>query len=536
MRTLTQLAWLILFSLAAWLHGGQVLYVATGGDDNNGDGSEGNPFATITGALDQAQDGALILVAPGTYEGRIRLRGVFTSAPVTVRSQVPYAALLRHSETVITCYTGVGIKVEGFDIAHSGPSASPLVIQVQDLRGQAPGDADATRDITFENNIIHDSYNNDLFKLNNGARDITIRGNLFYNQAGSDEHIDVNGVENIVIEDNIFFNHYEASGRINGNDTSAYVVIKNSGELTVNRNFTVRRNIFLNWQGSTGSPFLLFGEDGKPFFEAEDALVENNLFLGNAANVMRAAFGIKGCRNILFRNNTIHGDLPSLAYAMRLNREGDNPAIENVNFYNNIWSDPTGTMGSSGSDANDFSDTLAADVASFELNNNLYWNGASDAPETADEVNPSDDSAAVFADPVLPDLNNLVLPDWQAQSRTFISGNTDIRAEFLRLVNDYGVLGTQSGAIDNANPQVAASEDILGQTRGNSPDLGAIEQSPCTLVGDLNNDDLVNLTDVRLLAAAWRTDQYDFNSDALVNVLDFVLQSNGPSDCGGGVN
>ena len=64
--------------------------------------------------------------------GGCALRGTFDRG-VAVRSEVPYQARLRHSATVVTCFYGQGITLEGFDIAHSGPDASALVIQIQDL-------------------------------------------------------------------------------------------------------------------------------------------------------------------------------------------------------------------------------------------------------------------------------------------------------------------------------------------------------------------------------------------------------------------
>ena len=458
---------------------GQTFHVATTGSDGTGDGSSGNPWATIQHALGQVDDGSTILVAPGTYTGRNRLIGDFTNG-VTVRSEVPYAALLRHDSTVVTAYDGRGITLEGFDIAHTPGSPSALVIQVQDLIGD-PGGTDAVERIVFRNNIIHDSYNNDLLKINNGARNITVEGNLFYNQQGSDEHIDINGVENIIVRDNVFFNDFAGSGRTNNNDTSAYIVIKNSGGHPINRNFTIQRNIFLNWEGSSGSPFLLFGEDGQPFYEAEDGMVENNLFLGNSQEVMRAAWGVKGSRNITFRNNTVSGDLPARAYAMRLNTEGQNLANENIRFFNNIWSDDTGTMGAGDGQPNDFSDTPAGETNSFTLDNNLYWNGGTPIPEsTSDIVNYTDDASRVVADPGLPDLNGLVLPRYSGGS--FLSGNTTIREEFERLARAYATPGT-AAVVDQASATNAPADDLLGNTRDGRPDIGALEvgaDDPCS--------------------------------------------------------
>jgi hypothetical protein len=475
-------------------------YVATAGDggSDSNDGSAGSPWATIAHALEEVPDGSLILVKPGEYYGRINLIGTFTQG-VTVRSEIPYQARLRNDATVITCYYGQGITLEGFDIAHDGtaPSVGALVIQIQDLIGE-PGGSEYVSRITLRNNVLHDSYNNDILKINNGAGNITVEGNIFYNQTGSDEHIDINSVTDVVVQDNIFFNDFSGSGRTNTNSTSSYIVIKDSnGNDDTNlgsQNITVRRNVFLNWEGSTGSNFVLVGEDGQSYFEAQNVLVENNLMLGNSTNVMRAPLGVKGGKDIVFRNNTIVGDLPSYAFGMRLNTEGSNPANENIQFYNNIWSDPTGTMGArTPTDSNDFSDTPIGETASFILDNNLYWNGGASIPSnSSDLINYTDDSNRLIADPLLNEQTGIDLPRWVQASNQFFDGSTTITEAFERLVTLYGTPQGSSPVIDAANAAQSPTDDILGTSRSTA-DIGAVEFVPALTLFGSPNDQSIHL-------------------------------------------
>lgn len=480
MSVLHRIAWGLLgLAVAAGPASAATFYVATTGSDTSGTGSVGAPWATISHAVLSVPGDSLILVAPGTYNGRVRLDN--PTAPIVIRSTVPYQARLRHTDTVVTCFTGNSVTLEGFDIAHAGPGAGALVIQIQDLIGPPGGDF-AVSLITLRNNVIHDSWNNDLLKINNGARNILVVGNVFYNQAGSDEHIDINSVAGVTVRNNIFFNDFAGSGRPVGNDTSGYVVVKDSNGTDDSylgaQNITIERNIFLHWEGSSGSNFVLIGEDGQPFFEADVVFVKSNLMLGDSANTMRAAFGVKGGRSIDFHYNTVVGDLPALAFAFRFNTEGDNPANDFLHLFGNIWSDPTGTMGSEGGGGNDFSDTPPGETtANWTLSRNLYWNGGAAIPtDGAELINYTADALGLVVNPVLPSLAGIVLPRWDAGTGLFAEGSPSIRQAFLRLA-ERGRLGPTSPAGGAGEWGFAPPLDLRGFRRVATtvPSLGASE-------------------------------------------------------------
>lgn len=465
----------LLWGLAAGLQAA-TLHVAVDGSDATGDGSAGNPWATITHAVDNAAGGDEVIVGPGTYNGRQRLRQEF-DVPVVVRSEIPYMARLRHDDgAALIAFTARNVVIEGFDIAHDPANTFPLVIQVQDLLGAVNGSDGGTdpvvSGIVFRNNIIHSSTNNDLLKINNGAEDVLVEGNMFFNQSGSDEHIDINSVIGVTVQDNIFFNTPERP------DTSSFVVVKDSNgsndTVLGTRDTIIRRNVFLNWHGSPGQSFLRLGEDGTPNFETVNTLVENNLMLGNSGALMRTPFTVQGSSMAVFRNNTLVGDMPARSFAGRLIAVSDNPANDALEFINNIYSDPTGTMGTEAFTGVDLFDSPADQTATAALDNNLYFNDGEAIPEDAGQfLTFSDDASALVADPLLPDPAGVVVPLWDGS--TFADGSTTIREAFERLVNDHGTPDMASPVVDQADPTQAASEDILGRPRTDTPDLGAVE-------------------------------------------------------------
>ena len=199
-----------------------------------------------------------------------------------------------------------------------------------------------------------------------------------------------------------FFNDFAGSGRPNNQDTKHFIVVKGSNvtgdDLEGSERITIRRNIFLNWEGSVET-FVKIGNDGKPYYEAQDVQVENNLMIGNGADELVSAFGVSGAKNVTFANNTVIGDLPSRAYAFRVDIKRDNPLNENILFYNNIWADFTGTMGwRSQDDTRRFSTGNANETNRLILDHNLYWNGDQEIP-SGSLVSPLvDDAHALVAE------------------------------------------------------------------------------------------------------------------------------------------
>ena len=448
-----------------------VYYVAPApaGDDRAGGGTPERPWATISFAVTKLPEtGGTILVRDGLYQGNVRISRKFR-ALAWIRAEHPYRARLRNnSSQTLSIWDAANVVFTGFDVSKSTyPTAVPLCSQIA-----------RSENIILADNIFHDSLNNDILKINDSPRNLLIIGNVFYNQQGAaGQHIDVNGATDVTIRDNIFFNDYSDSP-YDGKDTHGFIVVKNSGEVPEARRTQISSNVFLNWVGGVGSNFVLFGEDGLPFYEYQDAVVENNLMIGNSAERMRSPFSSKGAKDVVFRNNTITGDLPSSAYAVRFTRGG--PGVMNKNFQllNNIWSDPSGTMGN-------FADGFREEAVSLVIDNNLYWNGGEPIPigqtPDKDSVQYTDDARALVADPKLPPIGKVLLPRWTGES--FPSGSKTIRQEFERLVMLYGIPAPGSAAIGRAVPEQSPETDILDRNRGPQTDLGAVQAnaSPAAL-------------------------------------------------------
>jgi len=145
------------------------------GDDTR-PGTLEQPWATLAHAAMQVPDNfCTVWVQDGVYRGTNAISRRFAT-PTTFKAVHAYMAILEHNGPVLKLSGAQNISVEGFELRHSGADATKHVVIV-DRSSESWAEQ-----ITFRNNIFHDSYNNDLLKIHNGVRFATVEENVFYNQ------------------------------------------------------------------------------------------------------------------------------------------------------------------------------------------------------------------------------------------------------------------------------------------------------------------------------------------------------------------
>ena len=123
-------------------------YVATTGSDTTGDGSQGNPWATITYAISQSDTGDTINVAAGTYDpftvdgftGPLTIKSQHAASPAIVKGCQVYGS----SNTIIVITDSTGIDLTDLDIEGEGlegddPPINAYAVIYEDATGEVKG-------------------------------------------------------------------------------------------------------------------------------------------------------------------------------------------------------------------------------------------------------------------------------------------------------------------------------------------------------------------------------------------------------------
>ena len=494
-----------------------------------GSGSTGTIFVQ-----DQIFDNEVVVRARNQYQAKLTnnekvifIEGVrnIVFSGLEITHQQPYAVACSSGDN--TAYViQIRDKTGGYFGSIRGPDNA---YYATDRRLVSNG-MDYTGNITFTNNIIHSSQCNDLLKMQN-VGDITIAGNMFYSLphvgsvsgAQADEAIDINSAFNIDISGNVFFNDFSGSVL-----TGSFIVVKDSdlgvpnigqwrhglvdqagnlvpgtehpgGSFDINsggdqggRNDTcdptqsrcdyiigsqdvsISRNIFYGFVSTeTDKPFIQLGAEDIRNYTSTFTAVTDNLFLMNHQDTSRGPVDLEGTYGALYTGNTVSGSGPTKSHGFRAKDQSTGFVTQypndNILVRDNVFSNNAGTMiGWS-------SVSSVADAVNSSVANNLYWNGGNIVPDDGAYIlQPGDDAAGVFSDPLLPDPSGVRPASWdgsQFQSVTGGSGHSSVQDVFQALVVNFCTITNTSPAVGAGSAQ-ASSLDILGSSRS-SNDIGA---------------------------------------------------------------
>jgi hypothetical protein len=207
-----------------------IYYVSTSGNDSTGDGSIGNPYATITRAITRSVNGDVIEIAAGTYTGNFDVNKVVTINGVNAGKQgisndrAPETVLLNTQSSILANAILDGLKFKHTDnisnalILQSGPTIKNCVFErIAITAGQAARAISTSNDAgnyNITNNLFTGSINGGLFS-----------GHLTWNSALFLTNV-LGRAGNI--ENNSFSNCRTA---INSDDNNSLVTLKNNGFL-----------------------------------------------------------------------------------------------------------------------------------------------------------------------------------------------------------------------------------------------------------------------------------------------------------------
>ena len=276
-----------------WLVPTAELHVATTGNDTTGDGSAGNPFATIGRAVDDALPGTAIRVHAGTYAGGTFLSDLAgtESAPIWIGGAPGEARpVLEGGGEGLHLSRGRYLVVHDLEVRNAASNG----INADD--GGDYADPLASHHLTFHHLSIHDiggGGNQDCLKLS-GVNDYTVALSEFARCGGatSGSGVDHVGCHRGLLARNLF----EALS------ANAIQSKGGSSDLDIRWNrFTDAGARGLNLGGSTGFEFFRPPlSTTAPNAEARDLRVVANLFLGS-----EAAVAYVGCVGCVVAHNTI---------------------------------------------------------------------------------------------------------------------------------------------------------------------------------------------------------------------------------------
>ena len=236
----------------------------------------------LIAAVNAADPGDTILVAPGEYRGRLFFGGVRgeAGAPITIAAADP-------GDRPVFTGTGSGSIVQFSRVSHltlrnltfAGRTSNGL--NIDDGGAENP----PSTDVMLEGLHVRDigSGNRDGIKLS-GVDRVTVRGARIERWGTGGSAIDMVGVHDAVVEASLFRHNTSSDrGSVYGNGVQAK---GGSSDVLIRGNrFEHAGARAVQIGGLTGAKFFRTPDGGPPTFEAADVTVEHNVIVGSQAAV-----------------------------------------------------------------------------------------------------------------------------------------------------------------------------------------------------------------------------------------------------------
>lgn len=260
-------------------------------------------------------------------------------------------------------------------------------------------------------------------------------------------------------------------------------------------NIQVHSNVFMQHRdydsNGNGDGLITFGAEDKRSYVVLHSAFYNNLIIGSGdANLQQALF-TEGTYKLNISHNTFLGEMYAKAYVLRAGLQGypvpEQFGSDGLIMANNIFDE--GSASTATQFIRSVDDTNGVDttdsLTNYTIENNIFHD--SDGTINNLLINDSNQSITLNnlnSDPELTatvSLGDPLVPIYTTgQGFQNINGtgyNSSIEQAFSEIVNNYAAFSPTSIVIDQADPALTPSitTDILGRSRGSSPDLGALE-------------------------------------------------------------
>lgn len=430
-------------------------YVATTGNDNTGNGSINQPFATLPRAIEEANPGDIIELRGGFYiSHEIRIN----KNNLTIRSYPgEYASLIAITENpdIASCIwyndpETTGGLLENLEITGGYYYGLKFESNWDWDNGIPFADRRGVSNITVRNCHIHHT-GRDGIKLTPASNNITIENcQISYTGVGPGAAADYNaeGIDNVnannMIVRNCYIHHTATTG----------IYVKGGGRNCLIENNTIE-------DAGEGGIYLGFYTDAEWFdtdynpdyYENINGTVKNNYII----NTQHAGLGIFGAKDARVWNNTIINAAQSDVYAALMIAPSDvwvsdsytaTPPNNNVSIQNNIF---TQTQNSTMPMVRVRENALSGTVT---WSNNLYYKNG---------------NSPVFLDDNIT-WEDLTFEQWQTQTgqdNNSLQANPSFDAQWH--------IQAGSPCIDAGVVLPGITTDFEGQIRNGIPDIGADE-------------------------------------------------------------